>query len=595
MLGPLFRRELVIAPRRSRLYTSRTVFTVMFLILTATAWLILSGSQHVRDLGDMARFGKTLFAILAPLQLVLAMFFSAIFSAGNVSQEKDRNTLVLLLMTRMNSAELMLGKLAASLVHLLSNFLAVFPVFFAILCFGGVDLKQLGQCFLITGCTILLCGTLGTFLAFWREQTFQALATAVLVLVVWLAVGEAVPANWSTTISPWRAMLAVTGAVGGQAGAALPFAAFALTTAFVLCAWGILRVRAWNIGDKNRTREDRAISKEKTAETTEAATLSVQPAEEGTAAQPVAKAGKSVHALKPARRMWNNPILWREVRTHAYGRRAFWVRVAFVLIFAAAAIVTHLTLNSFQLTFYQENQEAALWAMKMFLPLALLGLVLVNAQAVTAITGERSNRAIDLLLVTTLTPKEILFGKLGGVFWNTREMVVLPLAFLLYFGWRGLFSVEITAYLFLGLCVLYVFSAMLGIHAGMTYAANRSAIGVSLGTLFFLFVGVAVCLRMMLSLGGSFHAQLQPFLAFMVGGGVALYLALGVRNPSSAIGLASFLCPFATFYAMSALMMNYTLGVFLVVAVTYGFATAAMLIPALSEFDIAMDVEGRAD
>ena len=60
-------------------------------------------------------------------------------------------------------------------------------------------------------------------------------------------------------------------------------------------------------------------------------------------------------------------------------------------------------------------------------PLLLLSLVLVNAQAVTSLTSERDARALDLLLVTDLTPKEIVFGKLGGVFYNTKEMVLLPM------------------------------------------------------------------------------------------------------------------------------------------------------------------------
>jgi hypothetical protein len=73
----------------------------------------------------------------------------------------------------------------------------------------------------------------------------------------------------------------------------------------------------------------------------------------------------------------------------------------------------------------------------------------------------------------------------------------------------------------------------------------------------------------------------------MVGGGVGLYVALGARNPSTAIGVASFLCPFATFYAITSLLLGATLGVALVTAAAYGFATAAMLVPALSEFDVA--------
>ncbi len=121
----------------------------------------------------------------------------------------------------------------------------------------------------------------------------------------------------------------------------------------------------------------------------------------------------------------------------------------------------------------------------------------------------------------------------------------------------------------------------------MSYPNSRSAIGVSLGTVFFLFVGVATCMRVMVAFSGSFQVQLQPFLALTFGGGVGLYFALGARNPSTAIGIASLVCPFATFYAITSFLLDYTLAVFLVTALTYGFTTAAMLIPAVYEFDVA--------
>jgi hypothetical protein len=220
-------------------------------------------------------------------------------------------------------------------------------------------------------------------------------------------------------------------------------------------------------------------------------------------------------------------------------------------------------------------------------PLALLSLVLVNAQAVTALTTERDGRAIDLLLVTDLTPREFVFGKLGGVFYNTKEMVLLPMALGVYLWLARAVSGENLVYLLGGLAVMNSFVAVLGIHAGMAYANSRSAIGVSLGTVFFLFVGVATCMRMMIAFSGSFHLQIQPFLAFMLGGGVGLYAALGARNPSIAISVASMLCPIATFWAITSFLLNYTLAVFLVTVFTYGFATLAMLVPAVNEFDVA--------
>ncbi len=588
MLGPIFHRELVITPRRSRIYTARTVSALTLLILTATVWLVVTGAQNVSDPGDMARFGAMLFSLLAPLQLVLTLFFSAMFAAGNVSQEKDRNTLVLLLLTRMGNAELVLGKLAASLLHLCVNLLAGLPVFFMILMFGGVDASQVLRCFAVTLAATLLCGSLGTMIAFWREETFQAISMTVLILVAWLAFWEVAgsgllggqwlgvsTAVWAAGMSPWHAILTTTQAfpptfvfAGFQMTAAWAFPCVAAVLSGMMAGWTVMRVRVWN-----PSRAERKTARESVEEKSATAANAVKT---------------RVHGEKfKTRHVWDNPVLWREMRTYAYGKRAFFVRLAYTLIFVLAMIAVHQTLSGVEVSRYVENPQATFLAGVTFISFSLLSLVLVNAQAVTAITGERDARTLDLLRVTDLTPKEIVLGKLGGVLWNTREMLLCPFILVAYFAFREVITLEIAAYLAGGLAVLVVFSAMLGVHAGMTYAASRSAIGVSLGTVFFLFVGVAVCLRMMLAMGDSFQAQLQPFLAIMVGGGLSMYLALGARNPSSAIGLASFACPFATFYAITALMMNYTLGVFLVVSITYAFTTAAMLIPAIYEFDVA--------
>jgi hypothetical protein len=52
---------------------------------------------------------------------------------------------------------------------------------------------------------------------------------------------------------------------------------------------------------------------------------------------------------------------------------------------------------------------------------------------------------------------------------------------------------------------------------------------------------------------------------------------------------ASFGLPFLTFYAIAFFLMRQDqLPVLLAVLAGYGFATAAMLVPAISEFDVAM-------
>jgi hypothetical protein len=139
----------------------------------------------------------------------------------------------------------------------------------------------------------------------------------------------------------------------------------------------------------------------------------------------------------------------------------------------------------------------------------------------------------------------------------------------------------------LSFLVLNAFAAMLGIHCGMTYSISQSAVGVSLSTILFLLLGIGVCMRMMMAFQGSFTYQLQAFMAFMVGGGAAMFYALGIRNPSRAIALASGITPFATYYVSSSFFQQSYGAAFLVTLIAYSFITAAMLVPAVYEFDVA--------
>jgi len=610
--GPVFARELVITPRRARTYVARGVYVMALLLLMCTAYLVVTGTQAIRDVGDMARFGAGLFQILAPLQLALAVFFSALMAASTVAQEKERRTFTLLLLTSLSNGELVLGGLMASLLSVLTLLLASAPLFMLTTLLGGIGFDQIGRAFAVTLVAVLMCGSLGSTLALWREKPFQALALTCLVLVMWLGIWEVVAAGllgsawfgipcsvWATGFSPWQAILAATRPAVAAEPALGPLGT--AVNLFLVCGGGIvaalnllavLRVRRWNaVADAPRTEaldetwrrasiwgaehdaaQDAPQAPPEAASTAAYAASQAAGITRGITAQAGSTAGRTRH-------VWDNPVLWREIRTWAYGRKMLVIHVIYLVVFGLVAAALHRALATGELT----RTAATLW----LAPLFLLSLILVNAQAVTALTSERDAKALDLLLVTDLSPAEVIFGKLGGIFYNTKEMILLPMALGVYLWLGGAMRLENLLYVLGGLLVLLVFVAMLGIHAGIVYDNSRSAIATSLGTVFFLFLGVATCMRIMIAFSGSFHSQLAPFLGMMIGGGLGLYVALGARNPSGAIGLAAFLCPLATFYAITSFLLDYTLAVFLVVVAAYGFATAAMLVPALYEFDLA--------
>ncbi len=181
-IGPVFTREFVTAPRRLRFYIAPAVYVGGLLILASTAWLLLTGTQQIRNVGDTARFGATLFQFLAPLQLVLTIFFSAVAAATAVAQEKDRRTLILLLLTNLSNTELVLGKLLASLLNVLLLLAAAVPFFMLTALLGGVSFHQIFNVFAVTLISAIAAGSFGSTIALWREKTFQSLALTALVL-----------------------------------------------------------------------------------------------------------------------------------------------------------------------------------------------------------------------------------------------------------------------------------------------------------------------------------------------------------------------------------------------------------------------------
>ena len=545
LLGAVCEREMRAAPRSQGLFVARAVYAGTLVGIVATCWLVVTGTQSVATLGDSSRFAATLLRILGPLQLALAMLAAALAAAVSVSVEKDRRTLELLLVSRLGDAQLVVGKLVGSMVRVLLLLASAVPVFALVALFGGVTPAQLARLFAVTVAAALAAASIANAIAFWKDTTFQALAITAAVLVAWLAIGEAVAARWgaeaAAAVSPARGIFAaLEPAAGGFLGGLLAVCAGVI---LVTNAVAVPLARRWNTGGEPR-----------------------RPA--------VATAA----SRRGRREVWDNPVLWREIRTRAHGRAMVIVRLAWLAIFAAAAagIVAQA----------RAARPDRLGVALAVVPPALASLLAVAALAVTSITSERDRGAFDLLLVSDLEPREIVWGKLLGVLGAAREIVVLPLVLCAGLVAAGLVSLEHGLYLVLGLALLVFFAAVLGIYAGLSHPASRAAIGVALGTVAFLFVGVATAMRIMVAFGGSFELQLAPFLAVIVGGAVGLYAALSARNPSPAVAWASALLPALTFVAITGFLQGSSLQVFLVVVAAYGFATLALLVPAIGAFDL---------
>ncbi len=544
LLGAVCEREMMVAPRTRGLYLARGLAAATLLAIIATCWLVVTGSQSLTTLGDTARFAATLLRIMAPLQLSLAVLVAALVAVLAVGVEKDRRTLELLLVSRLGDPQLVLGKLAGSLLRVGLLLVAAAPLFALASLFGGVTPPQLSRLFLVTAAAAVAAASLGNAAAFWRDTTFQALAMTASALVAWLACGEAAAivggARWGDIVSPARAALAALTPGGDRS--LTGFLAVSAGIAVITSGIAVARVRRWNTATERRQ-------------------------------EPVATAGR-----RQAREVWANPVLWREIRTRAHGRAMVVVRIAWLAIFLVAVAGVAVAADA-----ERPDRFAVAAAV---VPMVLASLLAIAALAVTSVTAERDRGTLDLLLVSDLEPREFVWGKLLGVIAAAREMALLPLVVCGALVPLGMATGEQAFYMVAGLALLTFFAAVLGVYAGLSHPISRQAIAVTLGIVAFLSIGVATAMRIMVAFGGSFELQLAPFLAAIVGGGVGLYAALSTRNPSPAVAWTSALLPALTFVAITGFLQGSSLQVFLVTLAAYGFATLALLIPSIAAFDL---------
>jgi hypothetical protein len=243
------------------------------------------------------------------------------------------------------------------------------------------------------------------------------------------------------------------------------------------------------------------------------------------------------------------------------------------------------------------------------MPIGILSLVLISAQSVTSITSERDLGALDLLIITDISPKEFVFGKVFGILYNTKEYIIPPLVLIIVYAVRGQLGTPPHGYpgqlwqknfdsaicLMIAMLILMAFTVVLGIHVALRSDNSRFAAINTLGTVFFLSVGTLVCIYL-IRITGQFEYQWLSFAGFIVAGIGGLWWVLSAERPSAALNLASALLPIAVFYTTLSIMIGKpatgeSTDAYIALIVTggaFGFAVAAMLVPLMSEFDVAI-------
>ena len=175
------------------------------LLLLVVIWrnfefLSRNGSSDEFLINDMSNFAMLTFSSFGIAQSVTLLLLTPALVAGVISDEKRRKTLHYLLASRLTSAEIVLGKLFARLLHV-GVFIAIgLPVVSLLSLFGGIDPQIVLAFFVCTLLTVFALAAVSIFISTVTKRPRDAILAVFLLEAVWLIlpplIEYAIPKEW---------------------------------------------------------------------------------------------------------------------------------------------------------------------------------------------------------------------------------------------------------------------------------------------------------------------------------------------------------------------------------------------------------------
>jgi ABC-type transport system involved in multi-copper enzyme maturation permease subunit len=235
------------------------------------------------------------------------------------------------------------------------------------------------------------------------------------------------------------------------------------------------------------------------------------------------------------RRVWSNPVAWREAVTRANAASSSLVRYGYIGVGVAAAVVYVYALMTGM--FFSLNDARQWLCGVVLLEFGTVILMAANTAA-TAITREREAGTMELLLSTPLTSRYIVWGKLRGLVSFALPLMAVPAATVILVALYEVVAgprfseasggppqavVSIASAILVPplLAVYAAFTCLLGLHVSLKSRRSVQAVLTSMTILVGLGFGLSLCAFGAGSSAGQLGALMAP-LTFVT----AIYFAL---------------------------------------------------------------------
>jgi len=424
-------------------------------IIVVLLMQLMMYSPQANSLRELASGAARAFQGVTYLQLGMICLIAPIFMAGAIAQEANPKTWDILLTTPLNALQIVLGNLFGRLFFIIALLCSSLPLFLVTQYFGGVPGQSILLSYVIAAISALVVGAIAIAMSVSRQAGRRAVFLFYVTVVIYLGItwsidntlrGSGLTANttWATPFNPFLVQetllqhqtytpLSADDLAGSNIIARYmlgsPVAAFCWIGSLIsiaLIAWSTIFLRLIGQRTGQLPWYQRFISKK----------LDIPDDE----AQP---------AYRKARDVWKNPIAWREASRRNQTAGQLTARYGFLSI---SLLVAFFSIAAFHIGSISIAALQSILVTAIGTEVAIITLTAINISA-TAISREREDGTLDLLLTTSLTPSYYVAGKLRGIVVSLLAMIAAPVGTV----W---------------LASMYVLSNGLGRADGVTYVAR---------------------------------------------------------------------------------------------------------------------------
>jgi len=186
-------KELRSRMRGRRAFILLTIYLGLLALIAYAVYLVAAPNVAFGGVGQAnasAIIGQAIFTVLSIFQLILICFIAPAATAGQISLEREKQTLDLLISTPMRPGAIVVGKLAAALAYVVLMILAAIPITAIVLMYGGATIEDIVRQQLVLLATAMALGAVGLFYSALLKRT-QAATVLTYITVLALTLGTA--------------------------------------------------------------------------------------------------------------------------------------------------------------------------------------------------------------------------------------------------------------------------------------------------------------------------------------------------------------------------------------------------------------------